>query len=87
MSNIRRNSRFFVAALLMVSVLALSSSASVAPMSQQLTASQEAATIGAGFGCDFLTGFGAGMVVASLFGCAFCVGGAAVAGVVYAIAC
>lgn len=87
MSKIRRNSRFFVAALLMVSVLAVSTSASVTPMSQQLTVSQEAATIGGGFWCDFNDGVGVGLGVAVLFGCVWCGAGAAVAGIIHVVAC
>jgi hypothetical protein len=86
MSALRGKKQFVIAAMLMVSILALSSAPSAGP-AQQLAASQEMAVVGGGFWCDFNDGVGIGLGVATLFGCVWCGAGAAVAGIVHAVAC
>lgn len=87
MSILRRSKGFVVGALLVMSIVTVSTVGASSSQSHRLAARQEAETLGGGFLCDFNDGVGAGLGVATLFGCVPCGFGAAGAAVVHVLAC
>lgn len=87
MSVLRNRSRFFAIALLAIMIVTVTAAQMPAAASQQLSAGQEVATVGAGFWCDFNDGVSAGLGIAFLFGCAACGVGTAIGAVIHVVAC